>query len=111
MKASIEFVPNDIWIGAYWRTKNNTFNIWLCLIPMIPLHLSWEIDRRRYNSRRFQRSPLTHLVCLLSGGECDGYGECYWFPTPECADHAAFLLDAYGLRSQSFYDDLEDIPF
>lgn len=48
----LEFKPADLWIGAYWTLEPETFvkrsglrmtgyvfNLWLCLVPCLPLHL------------------------------------------------------------------------
>jgi hypothetical protein len=54
MKARIEFKPQDCWIGAFWKTQVHfetgggsyyRVDLWICLIPMIPLHLWWRITR------------------------------------------------------------------
>jgi hypothetical protein len=39
MRARIEFVPNDLWIGVYWRRRYHQTDIYICLIPCFPLHL------------------------------------------------------------------------
>lgn len=42
--------PRDLWIGIYWNYKNKghffgkwqrQFDLYICLIPMIPLHIRW----------------------------------------------------------------------
>ena len=38
----LEFKPQDCWIGAYWR-RDGTYrriDVWVCLLPMLPLHFS-----------------------------------------------------------------------
>jgi len=44
MKISIEFKPQDFWVGAYWERLGNKQHLWVCLLPMIPIHLVWEVD-------------------------------------------------------------------
>lgn len=39
--AKFEWKPADLWIGAYWKRIGNCVDLWLCLLPCIPLHLSW----------------------------------------------------------------------
>lgn len=49
-----EFEPRDLWVGAYWKTTHfepvqnwpvpSELDIWVCLLPMIPLHLRF-IDK------------------------------------------------------------------
>ncbi len=47
MKVSFEFKKEDLWVGAYWRAcypgtlDAKQFDVWVCLIPMVPIHLSW----------------------------------------------------------------------
>jgi hypothetical protein len=39
----LEFKPQDLWVGVYWKTYPETmykvYSIWVCLLPMVPLHL------------------------------------------------------------------------
>ena len=42
----LEFEPRDCWIGVYWNHPERDlsvhpeeFDVWICLVPMIPLHL------------------------------------------------------------------------
>lgn len=48
VKGRIEFVPQDIWIGVYWRkhmfTPRNPsmpphIDVYICLLPCFPLHM------------------------------------------------------------------------
>lgn len=41
----IEFKPQDLWIGAYWKRDGNCLDVWICLIPCVPIHLSFWGDR------------------------------------------------------------------
>lgn len=36
----LEFKPQDCWIGAYWRRDGNCVDVWICVLPMLPLHFS-----------------------------------------------------------------------
>jgi len=41
----LEFKPADLWIGAFWRYDNSkillkTFDLYICLLPMLPIHLA-----------------------------------------------------------------------
>ena len=52
MRARIEFKLEDFWIGAFWRTSwaegavaTVQYDLWICLIPCLPLHLTWYDDR------------------------------------------------------------------
>ncbi len=36
-----EFGPKDIWIGARWYRIGNCVDVLVCLLPCLPLHISW----------------------------------------------------------------------
>lgn len=39
--ARFEWKLNDFWVGAFWRRwGRHRFDLWICLIPCIPLHIS-----------------------------------------------------------------------
>lgn len=40
MICRFEFKKQDLWIGAFWKTDRNGWNIWICLLPCLPLHIS-----------------------------------------------------------------------
>lgn len=57
-KIRIEFKLEDLWVGAFWKSKwqmclpvgdspsrseyeRSSFDLWICLIPCVPIHLSW----------------------------------------------------------------------
>lgn len=48
MEISIEFKPQDLWIGAYWRRRaiqgHVEYTVWVCLLPCLPIVISWERD-------------------------------------------------------------------
>lgn len=66
IKARIEFVPNDLWIGCYWKRsstkwiqdedqddgaiwrprKAERLHLWLCLLPCLPLHVMFHWNER-----------------------------------------------------------------
>ena len=51
----VEFKRQDLWIGAFWKyeettdwddegiefTDTVTGHLWICLIPMVPIHFHW----------------------------------------------------------------------
>lgn len=50
MRARLEFKVEDLWIGAFWKKRlawssadevRAQWDLWLCLIPTLPLHLTW----------------------------------------------------------------------
>ena len=34
----LEFKPQDFWIGVFWKNTLDKFDLWICLIPMFPIH-------------------------------------------------------------------------
>lgn len=36
-----EFVLRDFWIGAYWKRIGNCVDLWICVFPCCPIHVSW----------------------------------------------------------------------
>ena len=57
MKVRLEFVPNDLWIGAFLKDREhedydddgNYFidevvrHLYICIVPMFPIHFSWSV--------------------------------------------------------------------
>jgi hypothetical protein len=45
VRARLEFKKRDCWIGAYWDDDPDYMplsgNLWICLLPMLPLHIWW----------------------------------------------------------------------
>lgn len=35
-----EWKPQDCWIGVFWRTSQGWRDVWICLLPMLPIHIS-----------------------------------------------------------------------
>ena len=44
----LEFKPQDAWIGAFWRRDGNCIDLWVCLLPMLPLHFSYWGFKERF---------------------------------------------------------------
>lgn len=38
---AIEWKLQDLWVGVYWKRIGNAWDIWVCLLPCLPLHVSW----------------------------------------------------------------------
>lgn len=50
----LEFKAADMWIGAYWTHRKNfpmtrwtRTDVWLCIVPMLPIHLTLYLPMRR----------------------------------------------------------------
>jgi hypothetical protein len=65
MKVRLLFKPCDCWIGVFWRKTvckpwevkaiepdgiryHVLFEVWICLLPMLPIYLSWKKVRERF---------------------------------------------------------------
>ena len=40
----LEWVPNDLWIGIYWKVLKGRLDLWMCLIPCFPIHYASPTD-------------------------------------------------------------------
>lgn len=59
LRARFEFKAADCWVGAFWKLERcpcahtvcycNWRHVWICVVPMLPLHVQWlvRIDRRQ----------------------------------------------------------------
>ncbi len=41
-----KFVPQDLWVGAYWKKHRGTFELWVCLLPCLPIYFHCGIHRK-----------------------------------------------------------------
>jgi hypothetical protein len=45
MRVNLEFKPQDLWIGAYWKRARwiggTLIHIWICVLPCLPIHIRW----------------------------------------------------------------------
>lgn len=48
---ALEWKLQDLWIGAFWRTTEFGGDLWVCLLPCLPLHLSWSDAHARLPNR------------------------------------------------------------
>ena len=37
----VEFKVQDCWIGAYWKRSARRFDLWICVVPMLPIRISF----------------------------------------------------------------------
>jgi hypothetical protein len=48
MTFRLEFKPQDLWVGAFWKTSSSSegwrwhVDLWICLISCFPIHFKWE---------------------------------------------------------------------
>ena len=50
MRITLEWKPQDCWVGLFWRVTRPHFeatraiarvDVWICVVPMLPLHVWW----------------------------------------------------------------------
>jgi len=41
VRLSMEWKLEDFWVGASWRRQPGHLQVWACLVPCLPIHLSW----------------------------------------------------------------------
>jgi hypothetical protein len=74
-KIQLEWKLQDFWLGVFWkRTKLHT-DIWICLIPCIPIHITlWRVQCPRCDAivkRVYTDSAGVITACCI---------ECAWNP-------------------------------
>lgn len=37
----LELKLQDLWVGAFWKRTGGSVDVWVCLVPCVPLHISW----------------------------------------------------------------------
>ena len=40
MSIRFEFKLNDFWVGMFWKNTKDQFDVWVCLIPCFPIHIT-----------------------------------------------------------------------
>lgn len=39
--AQVLWEPRDLWIGVHWNRSGNCWDLYFCLVPCLPFHISW----------------------------------------------------------------------
>lgn len=42
----LEWKLQDMWGGVYWENTPERFDIWICLIPCLPLHYASPVNEQ-----------------------------------------------------------------
>lgn len=42
LMVSLEWKVQDLWIGAFWKAEYGEFDLWICLLPCLPIHISFD---------------------------------------------------------------------
>lgn len=58
-KITLELVPQDLWIGLFWRKSVDRFDLWICLVPCIPIHYSVVSNKSNESILPVERRHLT----------------------------------------------------
>lgn len=45
-KVQLQWEPRDWWMGLFWRTTPLCVHVYVCIVPLIPLHITWTTRRR-----------------------------------------------------------------
>ena len=40
----LEFKKEDAWIGVHWKRSQKQLDIWICIIPFLPIHYTRTIN-------------------------------------------------------------------
>lgn len=67
MKIKIKFKKEDCWIGCYWEKIHDSWKIWVCLIPCLPICISIKRDTRP-NPLKEKLEKCLDLRAQLSAG-------------------------------------------
>jgi len=41
MRVRLEWKPEDLWVGVFWRRSGRRTDVWVCLLPCLPIHIEW----------------------------------------------------------------------
>jgi len=51
VRIRVEFKAQGLWVGAFWKSRiwecppgvpyEKEIDLWICLLPMLPIHLTW----------------------------------------------------------------------
>lgn len=47
LRVALEFKAADLWVGAYWARSGGATHVWVCLVPMLPVHVEWRSEWER----------------------------------------------------------------
>lgn len=44
-RVRVQFEPRDLWIGVYWDKRVLLLNVYVCLLPMLPIRVQVWLGR------------------------------------------------------------------
>jgi len=74
----LEFKSADLWVGLYWKDSTYQIDVWVCLVPCLPIHFcyvwgTWMMSRRRKKlARRYDADRRAELVCEITVEQQEG---------------------------------------
>jgi hypothetical protein len=36
---ALEWKIQDLWVGLYWRRHGHEIDVWICVVPCLPIHI------------------------------------------------------------------------
>lgn len=58
LRVRLEWKPQDLWIGVYWKRSDEQsraillYDVWICILPMLPIHLTWHRENPEWAKER-----------------------------------------------------------
>ncbi len=40
MRIQLELKIEDCWVGVFWKPRKHWKDMWICIVPCIPIHLT-----------------------------------------------------------------------
>ena len=62
MRVQIKFEPRDLWVGVYWERRFGFLNIYVCLLPMLPIKLSFRRKKINMWALEAERDALNSIL-------------------------------------------------
>jgi len=44
LQVALELKLADLWVGAFTRLELQKFDLWICVLPVLPIHISWDLS-------------------------------------------------------------------
>lgn len=84
IKMRLEYKPEDMWVGLYWKNAELSTDIWVCILPTLPIHIVlWKQGLSVIELGALQMTIiiLSLLILLRSctnivQAECAPYADC-----------------------------------
>ena len=37
----LEWKVQDLWVGVFWKRAAMSLDVWVCVVPCVPIHFGW----------------------------------------------------------------------